>query len=158
MATGGGISRAGRNTRPTMPVAATDAQHPAPPSELNAEEAAIWRSIVDRMPPDYFPVPTFPMLVALTRHVRLSRFFAHQLQELEAKLAHADNEERSQVLRDLMALSRAQSDASRTIAMLCTRLKLTQLYDASNINRARRAFLTTERPWDIPNDDGELPQ
>jgi len=98
------------------------------------------------------------MLVALTRHVRLSRFFAHQLQELEAKLAHADNEERSQVLRDLMALSRAQSDASRTIAMLCTRLKLTQLYDASNINRARRAFLTTERPWDIPNDDGELPQ
>jgi hypothetical protein len=58
----------------------------------------------------------------------------------------------------MMALSRTQSNESRTIAMLCTRLKLTQLYDASNINKARRAFLATERPWDIPNDDGELPQ
>src|SRR5262249_11673518 len=153
MATGGGISRAGRNTRPTMPVAATDAQHPAPPQELNDEEAAIWHSIVDRMPPDYFPVPTWPMLTNLCRHIRLSRFFAAQLQELEAKLPHAHNEERSQQLRDVMALSRAQSDASRTIAMLCTRLKLTQLYDASNINKARRSFLAEQRPWDVPNSD-----
>jgi len=159
MATGGGISRAGRNTRPTMPVAATDAQHPAPPAELNAEEATIWCGIVDRMPRDYFAPPTFPMLVNLTRHVRLSRLFARQLQVLEEQLPHANNEERSQVLRDMLALSRAQANESRTIAMLCTRLKLTQLYDASNINKARRSFLAETRPWDVPNsDDGELPQ
>ena len=65
MATGGGISRAGRNTRPTMPVAATDAEPPAPPADLNAEEAAIWHGIIDRMPRDYFAPPTFPMLIIL---------------------------------------------------------------------------------------------
>jgi len=159
MATGGGISRAGRNTRPTMPVAATDVAHPAPPQELNAEEAAIWKSIVDRMPPDYFPVPTHPMLVNLCRHIRLSRWFASQLRELEKKLPDVLNEQRTQVLHDMLALSRAQSNESRVIATLSTRLKLTQLYDASNVNKARRSFLAETRPWDVPNsDDGELPQ
>ena len=90
--------------------------------------------------------------------MRLSRLFAHQLRALEEKLPQANNEERTQVLRDMMALSRAQSNESRTIAMLCTRLKLTQLYDASNINKARRAFFVTEHPWDVPTDEGELPQ
>src|SRR5262249_9314320 len=156
MATGGGISRAGRNTRPTMPVAATDVAHPAPPEELTEEEAAIWQGIVTRMPPDYFAPPTWPMLVNLCRHIRLSHWFARQLRELEQQLPQANNEQRTQSLRDIMALSRAQSDASRTIAMLATRLRLTCLYDSSSINKARRAFLT-ERPWDIPNDDGELP-
>src|SRR5262249_25070329 len=106
--------------------------------------------------PDYFAPPTWPMLVNLCRHIRLSHWFARQTRECEAQLAHAHNEE---VLRDLLALSRAQANESRTIAMLCTRLKLTQLYDSSSINKARRAFLADERPWDIPNsDDGELPQ
>jgi hypothetical protein len=158
MATGGGISRAGRNTRPTLPVAATDIEHPAPPQELTQEEAAIWRSIVDRMPPDYFPVPTHPMLVNLCRHCRQSRWFARQLHELEQQLPHAHNEEHTKLLRDIMALSRAQSNVSCTIAMLSTRLKLTQLYDASSINKARRTFLADERPWDVPNSDEELPQ
>jgi hypothetical protein len=87
----------------------------------------------------------------------MSHWFARQMRECEAQLPHAHNDERTQLLRDLLALSRAQANESRTIAMLATRLRLTALYDASNINRARRAFLADERPWDIPNDD-ELPQ
>jgi len=156
---GGGYPRHGRTTRPKadMPFAARSVEHPTPPPELSAEDAEIWRGFVDRMPPDYFPRPTFPMLVNLCRHVRLSRWFARQLQDLEKKLPHAVNDERTKVLRDMMALSRAQANESRTIAMLCSRLKLTQLYDATSIHKARRAFLTDERPWDIPSDE-ELPQ
>jgi len=142
-----------------MPVAATDAEHPAPPAELMEEEAAIWLGITTRMPPDYFPSPTHPMLVNLCRHIRLSRWFAYQLRELEKKLPDDHNEERSHLLRDMLALGRAQSNESRVIATLSTRLKLTQLYDASNVNKARRSFLAETRPWDVPNsDDGELPQ
>jgi len=141
-----------------MPVAATDVAHPAPPQELNAEEAEIWHGIVDRMPSDYFAPPTWPMLINLTRHIRLSRLFASQLRALEEKLPQANNEERTQVLCEMMALSRAMANESRVVAMLCTRLRLTCLYDSSSINKARRAFLSTERPWDIPNSDDELPQ
>jgi hypothetical protein len=72
MATGGGgYPRHGRMTQPKadMPFAARSAEHPPPPAELSAEEAEIWHGFVDRMPPDYFSVPTFPMLVNLCRHV-----------------------------------------------------------------------------------------
>jgi hypothetical protein len=154
MATGGGgYPRRGRTTQPkaNMPFAARSAEHPPPPAELNEEEAEIFFSIVNRMPPDYFPIPTFPMLVNLCRHVRGSRWFARQLQELEAKLPHV--EERTELLRAMMSLRRAQSNESRTIAMLCTRLKLTQLYDATSIHKARRSFLSEQRPWDVPADE-----
>jgi hypothetical protein len=66
--------------------------------------------------------------------------------------AHALNEERTQLLRDVMALSRAQNGASRVIALLCARLKLTT-------TTPHRARPTEQRPWDIPGDgDEELPQ
>jgi hypothetical protein len=76
---------------------------------------------------------------------------------LEAKLPRALDEQRSKVLRAMMELSRAQANESRTIAMLSTRLKLTSLYDSTSLHKARRAFLTEQRPWDVPADE-ELPQ
>jgi hypothetical protein len=79
------------------------------------------------------------------------------LQDLEKKLPHALNEEHAKVLREIMSLSRVQANESRTIAMLCTRLKLTQLYDATSLHKARRGFLAEQRPWDVPSDE-ELPQ
>jgi len=157
---GGGYPRHGRTTRPKaadLPFAARSAEHPLPPQELNEEEAAVWTGIVSRMPPDYFAPPTWPLLVNLCRHVRGSRWFARQLQDLEKKLPHALDDERTKLLRAMMELCRAQANESRTIAMLCTRLKLTQLYDATSLHRARRAFLADEKPWDVPSDE-ELPQ
>jgi hypothetical protein len=68
-----------------MLVAATDAEHPAPPQELTEEERACWISIVNRMPRDYFAPPTWPMLINLCRHIRQSRWFARQLQDYEAQ-------------------------------------------------------------------------
>jgi len=157
---GGGYPRHGRTTQPKadMPFAARSAEHPVPPAELTEEEAAIWIGIVNRMPPDYFAPPTWPMLVNLCRHIRLSHWFTRQLRDLEKKLPHALNEEHVKVLRDLMSLSRVQANESRVIAMLCTRLKLTQLYDATSLHKARRGFLAEQRPWDVPNSDEELPQ
>jgi|SRR5215813_6914944 len=161
MATGGGgYPRHGRTTRPKadLPFAATDTEHPPAPSELNEEEAEIWRGFVNRMPGDYFAAPTWPMLVNLCRHVRGSRFFARQLRILEEKLPHTIDEQRTQLLRLMMAVSRAQANESRIITLLCTRLKLTQLYDSTAVHKARRSFLSGQRPWDIPNSDDELPQ
>lgn len=91
------------------------------------------------------------MLVNLCRHIRGSRWFARQLREYEA--GALDEKQ----LRAMMALRRAAANESRTIAMLSTRLKLTQLYDATSIHKARRSFLAEQRPWDVPADE-ELPQ
>src|SRR5262249_48105016 len=159
MATGGGgYPRHGRTTRPKadLPFAATETEHPLPPSELNEEEAEIWRGFVNRMPGDYFPSPTWPMLVQLCRHVRNSRLFARQLRVLEEKLPHTIDEQRAQLLRSMMAISRAQANESRIITLLSTRLKLTRLYDSAAVHKARRSFLTEQRPWDVPTDE-DLP-
>jgi hypothetical protein len=84
----------------------------------------------------------------------VSRWFAAQLRALEEELSRTLDEK---LLRTQMALSRAAANESRTIAMLCTRLKLTQLYDSTSLHKARRGFLTEQRPWDVPSDE-ELPQ
>ena len=160
MATGGGgYPRHGRTTLPKadLPFAATETAHPLPPSELDEEEAEIWRGLVNRMPPTYFAPPTWPMLVNLCRHIRGSRFFARQLRVLEERLPHTIDEQRAQLLRSMMAVSRAQANESRIVTLLSTRLKLTQLYDSTALAKARRSFLTEQRPWDVPGDD-ELPQ
>lgn len=152
---GGGIPRHGRFTRPKpdMPFGATDAEHPQPPAELSEEEAEIWRGIVNKMPPTFFAEPTWPMLISLCRHVRAARLFAQQSQAYEAELPRAINNKRHEILRTIAALSRAQSGESRTIAMLSTRLKITQLCDSTNVHKARRSFLREQKPWEVPDDN-----
>jgi hypothetical protein len=79
----------------------------------------------------------------------MSRMFAREQQKLEEQLPHARNEERTQLLRTTMAISRAQSSQSRIIALLCTRLKLVHY-------KAHRSSVAEQRPWDIPGDGDEL--
>ena len=64
---GGGYPRHGRTTprKADLPFGATTIEHPPPPQELTEEEAETWTSIVNRMPPDYFAPPTWPMLINL---------------------------------------------------------------------------------------------
>jgi len=179
MSHGGGMSRAGRTVQAKMPyaVSAADSEHPAPPSELTEEEAEIWRGFVDKMPPDYFAPPTWPMLLNLCHHVYGSRMFTQQIRAHEAELREVQklanhrldgkhdasgrraSRREHELLRTIMQLRRGLSAESRTIGFLCNRLKLTQLYDTSNMHKARRCFLNEQRPWDIPEDDlDELPQ
>ena len=44
------------------------ARAPAP-DELTAEEREEWRAIVNRLPADFFPRETWPLLAQLCRHV-----------------------------------------------------------------------------------------
>jgi hypothetical protein len=154
MATGGGgYPRWGRQTTPKkadLPFAARAADAPQPPAELSAEEAEIFRSFTDRMPADYFAPITMPLLVSLCRHIRNSRMFARQRQNLEEQLSHAPDEK---LMRLMMSLSRAQALESNVIAMLCSRLKLTH---STSLRHSRRSFLAEQRPWDVPDDgDGD---
>jgi hypothetical protein len=102
------------------------------------------------MPSDYFAPITMPLLVSLCRHIRNSRLFARQRQDLEQQLSHATDEK---LMRLMMSLSRAQALESNVIAMLCSRLKLTH---STSLRHSRRSFLSEQRPWDIPDDgDGD---
>jgi hypothetical protein len=49
----------------------TPARRPPPPPELDAREKRIWTAITRSLPPDWFTA-SWPVLVELVRHIRLS--------------------------------------------------------------------------------------
>src|SRR4249920_1996014 len=60
------------------------AQPPAPLEELGPDEAREWRNFTQRMPPDWFPAETWPLLAQLCRHICQARWFGQCLQEVRA--------------------------------------------------------------------------
>lgn len=80
------------------------------------EEVAVWRSIVDALPADYFAPTTFPLLIQLCRHVVLADRVA-QLIEAFCKRKKIDYPE-------LAALGTMQSVESANIIKLSRQLRL----------------------------------
>src|SRR5580765_1230029 len=69
----------GVKVKPTIP-----SIQPEPPEELNAEERLEWCKFTNRMPPDWFPSETWPMLAQLCRHICQGRWVGQCLQEIRA--------------------------------------------------------------------------
>src|SRR5215831_3403242 len=64
---------------PATQPAVLPGNRPPPPDELTTLEAAEWHAIVERMPPDWFPVETWPVLKELCRNIILSNRVAREL-------------------------------------------------------------------------------
>ena len=70
-------------------------QRAEPPERLNKEEAEVWRTIVGRLPPEWFPAETLPLLEEYCVHVIRSRMIAEWIKGFEAEfLVMADGLER----------------------------------------------------------------
>jgi hypothetical protein len=57
-------------------------ERPEPPTELRADEKAEWETIVNRMPTDWFPAETFPVLANLCRHICFARNLATRINRI----------------------------------------------------------------------------
>jgi hypothetical protein len=97
----------------------TDAR-PLPPEDLPEAQAAHWRRIVGRMPHDWFPPETQPLLVALCRHIVLAHELAAMVSEFRREWYTADGG-----LERLDRLAKMQDREHRAMASLATRLRLT---------------------------------
>src|SRR5262252_10697926 len=70
----------------TVPVVAVlPGDRPDPPAELAEKEAAQWRSYVERMPPGWFPLETWPLLMELCRMVCLTARLSRELEAFESR-------------------------------------------------------------------------
>jgi hypothetical protein len=103
-------------TDPTAPV--IPGKRPPPPDDLTAEQQAIWSSITGRLPADWFNAENYPLLRELARHVDYSNWLAGAIEKVRAT-APDD-------LEGLRTLLRAHALQSERIAILSTKLKLTQ--------------------------------
>ncbi len=83
----------GRPSRAELAVVAfrtpPEVRPPAPPVELTGDQAEIWSSIVEAMPPTWFPRQTHPLLAAYCRHTVAARKIA-SLIEVEERSAATD--------------------------------------------------------------------
>jgi hypothetical protein len=77
-----------------------------------------WRTIVNRMPADWFPAETLPMLVQYCKHIVRARRLGHLLREAEES-AEFD-------ARTYMQLLDAEEKQSRGMSSLATRMRLSQ--------------------------------
>jgi hypothetical protein len=123
---------------------------PEPLEELSAEERAEWRKFTQRMPIDWFPPETHPMLAQLCRHICQSRWVGQCLQEVRAGLLDPTDED---ALTNLMKLQSLHDREGRAMTALMVRLRLTsqqRIPDADVADRARERVKdehVEEPPW-----------
>src|SRR4051812_35755237 len=113
---------------------------PEPPEELSAEERVEWCKFTSRMPPDWFPAETWPMLAQLCRHICQARWLGECLQEIRAMTCAKDLVTNEDALKRLMSLQSLHDREGRAMTALMVRLRLTsqqRIPDADVADRAR---------------------
>lgn len=112
---------------------------PPPPVELNHEQAIEWRSIVDRLAPDWFGRENHPLLAQYCRHI----YYARRISEL---LHHVEKVEPFDMAKydRLLAMHEREGKAA---SLLATRMRLTQ---QSQYDKTKKRQTITERPWTEP--------
>lgn len=113
-------------------------QRPRPPDELSEEQAQEWAAIVNRLPAEWFPRETWPILAAYCRHSVAARRVAALITECETG-ADFDLETYERLLK-------MQERESRALTALGRSMRVTQqsTYDA----KKTKPLKGTKRPWE----------
>ena len=111
-------------------------QRPGPPGELTQEQADEWQAVVNRLPADWFPRETLPLLAQYCRHVVASRHIAQLIDEAES----GDSLD----LDKYDMLLRMQEREGRALSSLATRMRLTQ---QATYDPKRKKPAQEKPPW-----------
>lgn len=116
----------------------THIQRPRPMPDLSPEAKEIWREVVNRLPAEWFPAETWPLLSSYCAHAVQARRVRMLLERCTAgKQLDLDDYER---------LLRMQERESRAMTALARSMRLTQ---ASTYDREKRKpTITQAPPWD----------
>jgi hypothetical protein len=121
---------------PVTPLGAVE-RIPAP-DDLTAEQANIWRAVVNSEPADWFSPSTAPLLVQYCRHIvhasRLARW-------IERELENPDS-----TVESMEKLTAMEEKQSRIITVLATKMRLSQ---QSTINhRGNKKPTASKKLWE----------
>jgi phage terminase small subunit len=122
------------------------ARRPDPPDHLDEADAEEWRAIVGRMPADWFPRETRPILTELCQLTVIARMFNEDVK------AHRERCRASaRIDKEMLRLLSMRSKLAYLIASLSHKLRLTNIkrfhVDTAG-RRARMAPNEATRPWD----------
>jgi hypothetical protein len=112
---------------------------PDVPLELTEEQAEEWRTVVNRLPADWFPPETHPLLVQYCREVVAARKVA--------QLIAAHEKKRGINVDYYDQLLKMQDRCSRAIMTLATKMRLSQ--QATIGKKVARKPELAQRPWEV---------
>lgn len=102
-----------------VPPAPEPAVYPTAPRTLSKRQRTLWRDICRSKPPAWWDAAALPLLAALVGHVET-------LEQLQAQFAKVGDLASPDALARLQRLSVLRDRESKQVAMLSTRLRLTQ--------------------------------
>lgn len=112
-------------------------ERPPVPDDLTDEQAEVWRKITNRMPADWFPAETWPLLAMYCRHVVTARRVAQLIEQAEES---PDTE-----VETLDRLYKMQERESRAMASLATKMRITQ---QTTYDKSRKKPVQVRKPWE----------
>src|SRR5690625_1677655 len=130
----------GRKSAASLEVVASNVsatERPPVPDDLSDEQAAVWQKITNRMPADWSPAETWPLLALYCRHVVAARRVA-QLIEQEETPESVD-------IEALDGLYKVQEREGRAMSSLATRMRLTE---QATYDKSRKKPAQVRRPWE----------
>ena len=118
-------------------------RRPDPPEHMSDEATAIWRSITNSLPADWFTPGTLPLLEALCGLTVSQRNIAKALRRIEDDDNDFERDSWERVIKQL-------GEVSGRIATLATRLRLTpqSRYGPRAAATAGRLPLDGPKPWE----------
>ena len=135
-----------------------------PPPELNEAESATWRTIVERLPADWFTAENYPLLKELCRHIGHADALSIDIENARRELAilassgvcfedAAEEIARRKAIRaataDYHAVLRLHAYQTERIGNLATKLRLSQQARlAPAVSRAKADTVPAgPKPW-----------
>lgn len=112
-------------------------ERPRPPAELSDEQAVEWRTVVNRLPADWFPAETHGLLTQYCRHVVAARRVAHLVSQAES----GDEFD----VREYDLLLKMQEREGRALSSLATRMRISQ---QATYDEKKKKPAGGKRPWE----------
>lgn len=113
-------------------------ERPQCPHDLNDEEAEVWFTVINRLPADWFPAETHPLLIGYCRAVIQARRIAEWMER-----ATSDPE---LVFSDYAKILKQQREQHASIAMLATKMRISQ--QATTNHRGNHKQISPAKPWE----------
>ena len=115
-------------------------QRPEPPPKLTKDEAHEWRAIVGRMPQDWFPAETWPVLVDLCRLI-VNSDKVNAMVCAELSKTNVDD-------KRLHQLAQTQLGYSKSIGIACAKLRITPQSRYKQSKAHARDRTPSVKPWE----------
>lgn len=120
-------------------------ERPNCPHDLNDEESEVWFTVVNRLPADWFPAETHPLLIGYCRTTVQARRVAELIEKATSDI-DPETKEATLSVAGYDRLLKMQARLCATLAMLATKMRLSQ--QSTTNHRGNKKQTSPKKPWE----------